>query len=43
MASDFVKKKQGAKEEKADFKLKRFQNIEPRTNTNRIVASVENQ
>jgi hypothetical protein len=35
-AVEFIKTKQQAKEEKQDFKLKRFQNVEPRTNTNRV-------
>ena len=36
VAKEFIKKKQILKEDKAEFKLKRFQNIDPRTNTNRI-------
>jgi hypothetical protein len=43
---EFIKSKQTEKEQKSEFKLKRFQNVDPRTNTNRnakAAGSEENQ
>ncbi len=34
-AKEYIQAKQQKKEEKKEFKLKRFQQVDPRTNTNR--------
>jgi len=36
---EFIKSKQTEKETKQEFKLKRFQNVEPRTSTNRKIGA----
>ena len=41
-AKEFVKHKMEIKEDKPEFKLKRFQNVEPRTQTKRPKAAGEN-
>lgn len=40
---EFIKSKQTEKEQKTEFKLKRFQNVEPRTSTNRKAGAAGGQ
>ena len=41
LAKEYVKHKVSGSEQKAEFKLKRFQNVEPRTSTNRAKKAAE--
>jgi len=41
MATEFIKAKNEMKDDKNEFKLKRFQNVEARTTTNRANAKTK--